>query len=266
MKKITIIGVGTMGKIFLNACQKVFSESQIIATVNSGESVQKLKQEFLDVEVSQDNKQAVENSDLIILAVKPQDFLEVAKEIKGLLKQDALVMSVMTGINLEKIESEIGVGKVVRTVPNLGARVGKSMTAWICSDEVNFEDKKLIKKLLNSIGKELYVDTEEKIDKATAVSGSGPGFFFYVVEEWLKATEEFGFSEEEAKLLLLQTIEGANDLLQKGGNASELRQQVTSKGGTTEVGLGVLQGAGLQVLWKDVLDKAFEKAVELSNI
>jgi len=254
-----------MGKIFLQACQKVFSDAQITATVNSDESVQKLQQEFSDIKVLQNNKQAVENSDLVILAIKPQDFLEVVKEIKGSIKQDALIMSIMAGINLERIKNELEVEKIIRTMPNLGARVGKSMTVWTCSNEVDDENKKVVSDLLNSIGKELFVDTEEKINKATAVSGSGPGFFFVVIEEWLKAVEDFGFSKDEAKILLLQTIDGANDLLQADGDVLKLRQQVTSKGGTTEAGLSVLQEAELNKLWKKVLDSAFEKAIELSN-
>ena len=95
---------------------------------------------------------------------------------------------------------------------------------------------------------------------------SPPGFFFAVIEEWLKAIEDFGFSEVEAKELLLQTVDGANDLLQKIGNASELREQVTSRGGTTEAGLKVLQEAGLKDMWIKTLEKAFEKAKELSDV
>ncbi len=263
--KITIIGAGTMGKIFLSACQKVFSESQITATVGSGESVDELRLNFSNINFGSDNKLAVENSDLVILAVKPQNFLEVAKEIKGLLKPDVLVMSVMAGVNMEKIKNELAVEKVVRTMPNLGARVGKSMTVWTCLHKVDEQAKEAIIKLLNVIGKELFVDTEEKINKATAVSGSGPGFFFAVVEEWLKAVEEFGFSEKESKMLLLQTIDGANDLLQADSEVSGLRKQVSSKGGTTEAGLKVLQTVNLEKIWQEILNKSFEKAVELAN-
>ncbi|MBT4120744.1 MAG: pyrroline-5-carboxylate reductase [Candidatus Magasanikbacteria bacterium] len=265
MKKITIIGAGTMGKIFLQACQNIFSGAKITATVNSDESVQKLKQEFTSIEVLQDNRQAVENSDLTILACKPQNFLEVAKEIKGSLKQDVLVISVMAGVSLKKLKGDLEIEKAVRTMPNLGARVGKSMTTWTCLGQVGEEDKNLIKKLLSSMGEELFLETEEKLNKATAVAGSGPGFFFTVVEEWLKAVEEFGFSESDAKMLLLQTIDGSNDLLQKGGGVSELREQVTSKGGVTEAGLKILQEAKLKELWKEVINEAFERVVELSN-
>ncbi|MBU2542228.1 pyrroline-5-carboxylate reductase [Patescibacteria group bacterium] len=265
MKNITIIGTGTMGKIFLQACQKVFSDSQITATVKSDESVKDLKQDFPSINFSSDNKLAVENSDLVILAVKPQSFLEVAKEMRGSIKQDALVISVMAGVSLEKIKNELGVEKIVRTMPNLGARVGKSMTVWTSSDEISVKEKELVIKLLRSIGKELEVGDDEKIDKATAVSGSGPGFFFAVVEEWLEAVGDLGFSEEEAKLLLLQTIDGANDLLQKDGKATELRQQVASKGGTTEAGLKVLRDKNLNIIFREVLQASLNRAGELTK-
>lgn len=254
-----------MGSIFLQACQKVFPDVQITATINSDESKEKLQEKFSDAEVLQDNKQAVDGSDLIILAVKPQEFLEVAEEIKESLNQDVLIMSVMAGVKVEKIQNELRVKKVIRIMPNLCAKVGKSMTAWVSSGEVGEKNKEVVKKILSSIGKEIEVENDEKIDRATAVAGSGPGFFFAVVEEWLKAVEGFGFSSEEAKGLLLQTIDGSNDLLQKEKKVTQLREQVTSKGGVTEAGLEVLQNAELEGLWKEVLDKAFERVIELSN-
>ncbi len=262
MKKISIIGSGVMGTIFLKAALETNQGSEIIITDRSEEKLEEIHKEHPQVITSTDNVQAIKDADLIILAVKPQSFSELGKEIQGNINKDALVVSVMAGIGLEEIQNTLGTNDIVRTMPNLGARVGKSMTVWTCTDGV---DREIVTKLLKSIGQELFVENEEMIDKATAVSGSGPGFFYHIMEEWTKATIDLGFSEAEAQQLLLATIDGANELWQKEKDASDLKSQVASKGGTTEAGLNILKESNIDQILQKTLQAALSRAKELSK-
>ncbi len=243
--KISIIGLGVMGNIFLQTAEK-------------------LKLEITTSNKNSDNSLAVENADVIVIAVKPQQFFELA-DLKGKIKDSTLVLSVMAGVKIEKIQDVLGVKKVVRTMPNLGARIGKSMTAWTCSDQVSEEEKEFTKKILSEIGKEIYFDDESMIDKTTAVAGSGPGFFFYIVEKWIEAAKDLGFSEVEARDLVLATVDGSNQLLQENFDVGQLRNQVTSKGGTTEAGLKVLDEVQIKSVWDKVLQASKDRAEELSR-
>lgn len=208
-----------------------------------------------------DDKNICNSADIILLAVKPQSFTEVSEEIKGKLN-DQLVVSIMAGVGIQKIKSALGIEKVVRAMPNLGARVNKSMTVWTSE---GVENKEEINNLFLQIGQSLEVESEGMIDKATAVSGSGPGFFYYLINEWIKAVIELGFSEDQAKLLLFATIDGANAVLQSDRDAEKLISQVASKGGTTETGLKILAEYKIKEMWNQVLQAAEKRVKELSN-
>src|SRR3989339_791391 len=178
MKKVTIIGAGVMGKIFLNALANA-------------------KANFFVTVVGHDkSKLSLQNEDLIIIAVKPQSFNELTGELKNKIDKNTVVLSIMAGINIQKIKNGLGVKKVMRAMPNLGAKVGKSMTVWTCAAGMSKKEKKLVDDVLRSIGKEMFVNSESVINKATAVSGSGPGFFYSLVESWLAAVESLGFTIE----------------------------------------------------------------------
>jgi len=247
MKKVTIIGAGVMGKIFLNALANA-------------------KANFFVTVVGHDkSKLSLQNEDLIIIAVKPQSFNELTGELKNKIDKNTVVLSIMAGINIQKIKNGLGVKKVMRAMPNLGAKVGKSMTVWTGAAGMSKKEKKLVADVLRSIGKEMFVNSESVINKATAVSGSGPGFFFYFVECWLNAIISFGFNKTIAEEMLFATIDGANDILQKEKNASNLKMQVASKGGTTEAGLKTLEMGNLTALLKKTLHKAAKKALSLSR-
>ena len=252
-----------MGKIFLSAVNNTLS-GDIFITDHNADKLAQIKKEFSQVNLASDNAEAVAGADLIILAVKPQSFGELAAEISGKITDNAVVLSIMAGVKMEKISSALGAKKIVRAMPNLGARVGKSMTVWH-GQSLTAKDLKVIKTLFQSIGQELEVKSEDFIDKATAVSGSGPGFFYYIIDNWIKAAVNLGFSEAEAKLLIMTTVDGANEVMKTDKNPGELVSQVASKGGTTEAGLRVLQTANLAALWQEVLRAAYNRASELNS-
>lgn len=247
MKNITVIGNGVMGNIFFGAMTKA-------------------KNVFFVKIVGRDkSKLSLQNEDLVIIAVKPQSFVELSAELRGSIAKNTVVLSIMAGVSIKKIQEGLGVKKVARAMPNLGARVGKSMTVWTCSRALSAVERKQIKSLLCLLGREIFVREESIINKATAVSGSGPGFFFYFVECWLKAVIDLGFDKKMAEEMLLTTIDGANDILQKEKNTSDLRAQVASKGGTTEAGLSVLEKGNLSGFLRDTLRQAAKRASILSK-
>jgi len=169
----------------------------------------------------------------------------------------------MAGVPIAKIQTALGVKKVVRAMPNVGARVKKSATVWTASKAVGVSEKKLARQWFGGIGLDLEVKKESLINSATAIIGSGPGFFFYLTEEWLKAASKMGFNKEETQKLLFATIDGANTLLQKFGEPVILKQQVTSKGGTTVAGLKIMERI-VPVMWRATLSAAQKRARELS--
>ena len=243
---------------------KVFPKARLIITDRDAAKLKKIKKEFPRAAVSLDNRSAIAQASLIILAVKPQSFDEAARGLKGRISARTLVLSIMAGVALKKIQGRLGVKKVIRAMPNLGARVNKSMTVWISTSQVSGSEKKIIRLLFRSVGQELSVRQEKMIDKATAVSGSGPGFFFFLVEGWLKAIQKLGFSLSESRELLFNTLEASNELLKINGDPSELKRQVASKGGTTEAGLKVMARQSPAKFWFRVLSAAYKRARKLS--
>lgn len=243
MKKIIIIGNGVMGSIFAKALENNFT-------------VQILERE--------DNKSVCKDADVVFVAVKPQSFADLAGELKGNLGS-AVVVSIMAGVSVEKIKLLLNCEKVVRSMPNLGARIGKSMTVWTASNAVDEKEKQLVKDFFLACGEELEVKDESLINSATAVSGSGPGFFFYLIEQWVEAASKFGFTKEEVMKMILATVNASNILLQQDKDPKKLREQVTSKGGTTEAGLKVMEKFELEKMFSEVLAAAKNRAEELSN-
>jgi len=178
------------------------------------------------------------HSQVIILAVKPQQALIVFEQLAGHLHTGQLIVSVMAGIRVATIQTALHHPAVVRVMPNTPAQVGQGMSVYFVSSGISAHQLDPVMKLLESSGEALAVASEDLIDAATAVSGSGPAYVFFLCEHWMRAAQELGFSEGDASRLVQQTLRGAAALLQTQGVApSVLREQVTSKGGTTAAAL-----------------------------
>jgi pyrroline-5-carboxylate reductase len=264
MKKIAIIGAGVMGAILLKTVQRQ-NWRKITITDQDVSKLKALKKGSPRIITSTNNAEAVKSANLFILAVKPQSFFEVAKKLKNKIPEKSVIVSIMAGLPIKRIKNELKAKRVVRAMPNLGAKIGKSMTVWTSAKEVTAAEKKIVKSLFDKMGRSLYVNDEMMIDKATAVSGSGPGFFFYIIEQWLKAIRNFGFTEKEAQLLLLATVDATNNLLQQEKNPGLLKNQVAAKGGTTEAGLKVMAKSKIKTIWQKTIQAALARAKQLSK-
>jgi pyrroline-5-carboxylate reductase len=203
---------------------------------------------------------------VLLLAVKPQEFAAVAAGLKGQLTAQQTVLSIMAGVPIARISEGLGSRAVVRAMPNTAAFVGQAMSVWTASEAVSEQGRAAVAKLLGAVGRELQVSDEKYLDMATAVNGSGPGFIFLFLEAFIDGAVHVGLRRDVAEQLATQTLLGAATMaLELGKHPAELRNMVTSPGGTTAAGLQVLEDIGLRGAIIDAVEAAYERARELSG-
>lgn len=215
-----------------------------------------------------DNVAAVEQSELVVLAVKPQVMPDVARELAATVQaRRPLVISIAAGICIADLDRWLGGDcPLVRCMPNTPALVQSGATAMFANTAVNDDQKALAESILRAVGLALWVNDEVQLDAVTALSGSGPAYFFLVIEAMQDAGKSLGLDEKTARLLALQTAFGAAKMaLESRDDAATLRHKVTSPGGTTEKALAVLEQGGLRRLFNDALKAARDRAHELAK-
>ncbi|MEL6591726.1 MAG: pyrroline-5-carboxylate reductase [Bacteroidota bacterium] len=208
----------------------------------------------------------VSEVELIILGVKPQDFLRLAEQLKPFVQSDQIVLSIMAGIKVSVIQEQLGVSRVVRAMPNLPAQVGQGMTVFTTSENVSKLEVFTIQNLLNTTGKTLHTGTEDLIDASTAISGSGPAFVFFFMDAMMQTARKMGFSDSEAQLLVRQTFLGSINLLNRNSlDCEEWIKRVSSRGGTTEAGMQQFADSEMNAKIEAGLEAARMRAVALSK-
>jgi len=232
--KIAFIGGGNMGEAMLAAVLEeglVEPEAVRVSDVSPAR-LRSLEQKY-GVAVTASNLEAISAKDIVILAVKPQNLAEVMAELGGQLKSGQVVLSIIAGARIDTLSKGLKHGAIVRVMPNAPAQIGEGMSVWTATPEVNEQQRGLVSAILGAMGMEIYVDDERYIDMATAVSGSGPAYFFLVVESLIDAAVEIGLPRDMARKLVLQTMLGSSRFIQQSGKEpAELRRMVTSPGGT----------------------------------
>ena len=204
--------------------------------------------------------------DIIILAVKPQDFGNLATTIKPYLNQNQILFSVMAGVTIATIESKLGCSKIVRSMPNIPTQIGMGMTVFSASTAVDRKELFIIQNLINTTGKSVYVENEKLIDAATAISGSGPAYVFYFMKSMIQAAVQLGFNESEAELLVNQTFMGSVAIQNTNSLSNEeWITKVASKGGTTESALKVFEQNSLEQTIVKAIQAANDRALELGS-
>jgi len=212
------------------------------------------------------NQLAVEKADVVVLAIKPQNLVEVMTELNGQLKPVQLVLSIIAGARIGTICLGLSHNCVVRAMPNTPAQIGEGMSVWAATPEVTEPQKGWAGSILGAMGKEIYVDDEKYIDMATAVSGSGPAYIFLFMESLVDAAVHIGLPHGMAQELVLETILGSGHFVQRSGKPlAELRRMVTSSGGTTAEALLQLEKGGFSELVKQAVSVAYNKAKRLGD-
>lgn len=220
------------------------------------------------VRIHADNAQACADADVVVLAVKPQTVKAVAREVADTIsKRGSLVISIAAGVREPDISRWLGgEAAVVRSMPNTPALVQTGATGLFANQRVSARQRDLAETVLRAVGLTLWVEREELLDAITALSGSGPAYFFLLMEALEQAGHRLGIGVEEARLLTLQTALGAAKMaLESSDPPATLRARVTSPGGTTERALTVLEQGGLRPLVEQALEAARTRAVELGD-
>lgn len=262
---IGIIGAGNMGEALCQAFVKdgAVNPKDLIIADPSKEKTAKIAGS-LGVKSSQKNGDVLE-SNIILMAIKPQIFTEVSKEFLDQIPAETIIVSVMAGISCEQLKESLGHSKIVRLMPNTPVLVEEGVTAWY-SNSLDDKEKTSIQKLLETTGYAFQVEQESQIDDVTALSGCGPGFFFHIFHQWQQAALQLDIPEEVIDDILLKTIKGSLKLFEESeDNALELAQKVASKGGATEKGLEVLEKADLEKTFSRMISAAFKRCKELGK-
>jgi len=265
--KITFIGGGNMGEAMLSALiSKKVAAAKDITVSEPVEDRRKYLASKYAVKTTPRSLEAIAAADVIVFSIKPQILPDVLTELAGSLKPNQLLLSIIAGARIETLQDGLKHRVIVRSMPNTPAQIGEGMTVWTAKPEVSAGQKKLAGNILGAMGKQLYVDDERYLDMATAVSGSGPAYLFYFVESLVDAAIAIGWTREQAKELVMATVLGAAQLLkQSGKEAADLRQAVTSKGGTTAAALGVLEEGMFRELVAKAIKAAHDRAIELGG-
>ena len=258
---IGVIGGGNMGSAIISGVYKHFP---VRVCELDPRRVRDLKRRFR-ITVG-DFKSVVDQSHVILLAVKPQGFEELLEQLRPLVGRDKLLISIAAGITCSYIEKRLGKGiRVIRTMPNLPAQVGMGMTGVCQGKSATLTDLTLACEIFNHIGKTVVVE-EKWMDTITAVSGSGPAYVFLFVECFENAARRLGLKEEMVKLLVTQTLKGSLALLEsQKDEAYVLRTRVTSKGGTTQAAMDVFLKNKIERIFEHALKAARDRARELSR-
>jgi pyrroline-5-carboxylate reductase len=263
--KIAFIGGGNMGEAMLAAVLEdgmVRPEAVSVSDV-SQERRKALVQKY-GVAAMAGNREAISDKEVVVLAVKPQNLAEVMAELSGQLESSQVALSIVAGARIETLSKGLKHGAVARAMPNTPAQIGEGMSVWTATPRVTEEQKGLVGAILGAMGAEIYVDDEKYLDMATAVSGSGPAYFFLMVESLIEAAVELGLPRDMARKLVVQTMLGSGRLVQKSGEEpAELRRRVTSPGGTTARALEQFEKGQFTGLVKRAVKAAYDRAREL---
>lgn len=254
---ISFVGYGNMAKAIAQHLVKipdltVYASSPSLATGKNPEGIATFS----------DNRLAIQNSDVVILAVKPQIAKEVLVEIADAIPKKAVLLSIATGLSLSTLATLLPPKQaIIRSMPNLAIAVGQGATPLIANDYASVEHKQIIQKIFEQAGIITWLNNEKEMDLFTALSGSGPAYIFYFLEAMINAAEKMGLSAEISKQFVLQTATGALALAKESGlNLEVLRKKITSPAGTTAAAIAVFEEKAMDRIIFDAIDAAVKRA------
>lgn len=268
MDTIGFIGGGNMAEALINGVLKagVYRPGKVYVSDIREERLDYLREHY-GVRVASDNAELASNVDDLVLSVKPQNMKEVLEGIRNSIADDVLVISIAAGITTSLVASILGEIAIVRVMPNMPAWVDEAASVLYANEKATTKVEKA-RLILLSVGEAIVVEDESLLDPVTAVSGSGPAYFFLLMQEMIKAGVDLGLSEEDAKDLVLQTAKGAALLAIKaageGETPAQLSARVATPNGTTEAAFKVFQASGFDQTVSRALARAAERSRELS--
>lgn len=265
--KIAVIGAGVMGEAIIGSLltHELVTANQLVATEPRAERRLEIEQRF-GIHVTADNIEAVTGAHVAIFSVKPQTLPKLLPELRDHLSPHALVISIVAGAPIRHFAEMLHHPAIVRSMPNTPAQIGEGMTVWTASEGVDERQRGWTRTILGALGKELFVDDETYLDMATALSGTGPAYIFLMMEAMIDAGVHLGFPRYMAEELVLQTMIGSvRYAVQSGKHPAELRNAVTSPGGTTAAALNEMERGGLRTVLADGIWAAYRRSMELGK-
>lgn len=264
---IAFIGSGTMGEAIIHALVRggKVAPEQIVASdvlVKRGQDLHARH----GVRVTTDNIAAAGEANIVVLSVKPQVLPSVMHDLRGHIPVDALVFSIVAGMPIATISGGLDHAAVVRTMPNTPAQIGEGMTVWTAASAVTEAQRAQAQAILQTMGLEMYVTHEDALDMATAVSGTGPTYVFLLMEAMVDAAVHLGFSRSQARLLVLQTVLGSVKFARQSDlHLAQLRNMVTSPGGTSAEAIYQLEKGGMRTILSKAIWAAYKKSCLLGE-
>lgn len=266
-RTIATVGTGVMAEAIIAGLLRagLVEPGQVVASHARPERREHLEREY-GIRAVASNVEAVQDADLVLLAIKPQMLVRVGREIGPHLRRGQLVLSVLAGATTAAMTAVLGHDQVVRSMPNTPARLGHGMTVWYATPATTDGQRAQAAALLRALGAELEVDDEKFVAMATAVSGTGPTYVFLVMEALIDAAVHLGFPRHIAHDLVIETLEGSTLFAKQSGmHPAELRNMVTSPGGTSAAALHELESGRLRTVLSEAVWAAFRRTVELGD-
>jgi len=267
LDSISFVGGGVMGEAMI---QGLLSKNLVKATgitvAEPRKDRSKELQQHYAVKITSDNRRAAQASKIIVFSIKPQDLRSVTEELSGLLQPNRLVISIVAGVRIDTIRDALHHDRVIRVMPNTPAQIGEGISVWTATPTVDKNQLSQTRAILQAFGKEIYMKEEKFLDMATAVSGTGPTYVFLVMEAMIDAAVHLGFPRHIAYELVTETIKGSILFAMKSDkHPSELRNMVTSPGGTSAEALYQLEKGSLRTVLSKAIWAAYERSKSLGD-
>lgn len=266
--KLAFIGSGAMGEAMISGLLRnhLVEPSSIAASHPRTERRDELERRHA-IGTTADNRTAAQGADIVVLTVKPQVLRAVFKDLRGAVHPSALVISVVAGARIESIHKGLDHKAIVRSMPNTPAQVGEGMTVWTATAAVRERQRHQAQVILQALGRELRVEDEVFLDMATAISGTGPTYVFLLIEAMIDAAVHLGFSRKDAREIVLQTVKGAAVFAQGTTmHPAEMRNMVTSPGGTSAEALYQLDKGSFRTVLSKAVWAAYQRSVSLGAL
>ncbi len=265
--RLAFIGAGVMAESMISglAARGLVPPDRIVASHPRADRRARLVERF-GIAVEEGNREAAEGADLVFLTVKPQVLSGVMKQLHGRLDRDQVAVSVIAGAPISSLSRGLGHGAIVRVMPNTPAQIGQGMMVWTSTPDVEPARQAQVKAALAALGQELWVEDEKYVDMATALSGTGPTFVFLMMEALIDAGVHMGFPRRIAEQIVLQTVSGSVEFARDSGkHMAELRNMVTSPGGTSAEAIYQMEKGGLRTVFSRAVYAAYQRTQTLAK-
>ncbi len=265
--RLAFVGAGVMAEAMiaglLDRCLVI--PQQIVASHPREDRRQRLIDRFGIVMV-ESNREAIAQAEIVVLTVKPQVLSTVMKQLHGRLEPRQIAISIVAGASIEKLSRGLGHDAIVRVMPNTPAQIGQGMMVWTATPDVNAEQRQKVRAILSALGEELWVEEEKYVDMATALSGTGPTYVFLMMEALIDAGVHLGFPRRIAEHIVLQTVAGSVAFARASGkHMAELRNMVTSPGGTSAEAIYQMEKGGLRTVYSRAVYAAYQRTQALAR-